>query len=130
LLQVLADRKLLHSARDLSDGGIAVALAQASFRHGIAATVEQEKALMVHPLFGLFAEPASTVVVSADPKNQAAIEELADKYSFLAARIGATGGDRLEISVYGDTFVSAPVSELRTPWASALEAALHNEVTA
>jgi phosphoribosylformylglycinamidine synthase len=130
LLQVLADRKLLHSARDLSDGGIAVALAQGSFRNGIGATVEQEKALMVHPLFGLFAEPASTVIVTADPKNLAAIQELADEYSFFAARIGATGGDRLEISVYGDKFVSAPVSELRVPWASALEAALHNEVTA
>jgi phosphoribosylformylglycinamidine synthase II len=130
LLQVLADRKLLHSARDLSDGGITVALAQASFRNGIGVTVEQEKSLMVHPLFGLFAEPASTVIVTADPKNLAAIEELADEYGFFAARIGTTGGDRLEISVYGDKFLSASIAELRTPWASALETALHNEVTA
>lgn len=130
LLQVLADRNLVRSARDLSDGGIAVALAQAAFRNGIGATVEQEKALMAHPLFGLFAEPASTVIVTADPKNQAAIEELADEYTFFAAHIGATVGDRLEIFVYGDKFISAPVSELRAHWASALEAALHNEVTA
>ncbi len=130
LLQVFADRRLLHSARDLSDGGIAVALAQAAFRNGVGATIDQEKALMVHPLFGLFAEPASTVFVTADPKNQAAIEELADEYSFFCARIGTTGGDRLEVFVYGDKFISAPVSELRTPWASALQASLHNEVTA
>jgi phosphoribosylformylglycinamidine synthase len=130
LLQVLAARNLLHSARDLSDGGIAVALAQAAFRNSIGATVEQEKALMVHPLFGLFAEPASTIIVTADPKHQAAIEELAEESSFFAAHIGTTGGDRLEISVYGDKFISASISELRAPWASALEAALHNEVTA
>jgi phosphoribosylformylglycinamidine synthase len=130
LLQVLADRQFLSSARDLSDGGIAVALAQATFRNGIGAKVEQEQALMVHPLFGLFAEPASTVLLTCDPSQLGAIEELADEYSFYAARIGTTGGDRLEIAVYGDTFISASVEELRKPWAAALESALHEEVLA
>ena len=55
----------MRSARDISDGGIAVALAQAAFPLGIGAEVEQEQSLMVHPLFGLFAEPASTVFVTA-----------------------------------------------------------------
>ena len=130
LLQILADRQLIRSARDLSDGGIAVALAQATFRLGIGARVEQEQALMVHPLFGLFAEPASTVLVTTEPNQVSAIEELADEYGFFAARIGTTGGDRLEIAVYGDTFISAPINELKKPWAGALESALHNEVTA
>jgi phosphoribosylformylglycinamidine synthase subunit PurL len=130
LLGVLADRQLMSSARDLSDGGIAVALAQATFRHGIGAKVEQEQALMIHPLFGLFAEPASTVLLTADPSQLAAIEELADEYSFFVARIGTTGGDRLEIAIYGDTFISANVAELREGWASALESALHQEVSA
>ena len=68
LLGVLADRKLISSARDISDGGIAVALAQAAFRKGIGATVEQDPSLMVHPLFGLFAEPASTMLVTTRSK--------------------------------------------------------------
>jgi hypothetical protein len=57
-------------------------------------------------------------------------EKLADKYNFLTARIGTTGGDRLEISVDGESFISAPLADLRKPWASALEAILHDEVTA
>jgi phosphoribosylformylglycinamidine synthase len=130
LLGVLADRQLVTSARDLSDGGIAVALAQSTFRSGVGAKVEQEQALMVHPLFGLFAEPASTVLLTCDPSQIDAIEELADEYSFYSARIGVTGGDRLEITVYRETFISAPVNELRKPWASALESALHEEVLA
>jgi len=130
LLGVLADRQLITSARDLSDGGIAVALAQSTFRHGIGAKVEQEQALMVHPLFGLFAEPATTVLLSTDPSQLAAVEELADEYSFFAARIGTTGGARLEIAVYGDTFISASVADLREGWADALESALHEEVSA
>jgi phosphoribosylformylglycinamidine synthase len=130
LLQVLADRQLVRSARDIGDGGIAVALAQAGFAHGVGAIVEQEQALMLHPLFGLFAEPASTVPLSADPSQIPAIEEMADEYGFFAARMGTTGGDRLTISVYGDTFVSAPLEDLRKPWAAALESNLHGEVLA
>ena len=42
LLVALAARKLLRSARDISDGGIAVALAQLGFSRGIGATVEQD----------------------------------------------------------------------------------------
>jgi phosphoribosylformylglycinamidine synthase len=130
LLAELAERQVIHSARDLSDGGVAVALAQAGFSNGIGAAVDQQESLMVHPLFGLFAEPASTILLSADPSQISTIEELADNFSFNAARIGTTGGDRLEIKVYGDTFISASVAELRNTWAKSLEATLHDEVTA
>jgi phosphoribosylformylglycinamidine synthase len=130
LLVTLADSKLLYSARDLSDGGIAVALAQAAFPKGIGATVEQDQSLLVHPLFGLFAEPASTILVTAHPDNVSEIGRLAGEYNFFAARIGTTGGKRLEISVDREPFISAPLASLRQPWASALEATLHGEVTA
>ena len=130
LLAALAERQLLQSARDLSDGGIATALAQAAFPLGVGATVEQDQSLMVHPLFGLFSEPASAMLVSTHPSQVAAIEELADRYNFFAARIGTTGGDKLEISVYSNPFISAPLSALRKPWAESLQAILHDEVPA
>ena len=85
---------------------------------------------MAHPLFGVFAEPASTMIVSADPHKAAAIEELADEYSYFVARIGTTGGDRLEINVYRQPMISASLASLRAPWSSALEATLHGEVPA
>ena len=130
MLIELANRGLMHSARDVSDGGIAVALAQAAFANNIGARVEQEQALMVHPLFGLFAEPASTVLLTGDPEKVSEIEEIAEHFRFNVARIGRTGGDRLEIAVYGDAFISSSIAELRKPWSKSLEAALHNEVTA
>ena len=130
LLSVLAWRRLIRSARDVSDGGIAVALAQAAFAQGIGATVEQDASLLAHPLFGLFAEPASTVIVTADHGDLAEIDAMASQYNFFAALIGATGGNRLEIRVEGETFISASVGELRAPWAAALESALHGEVHA
>ena len=130
LLGVLAERQLIHSARDISDGGIAVAVAQAAFPLGIGAKIEQDQALMAHPLFGVFAEPASTMIVSAEPNRISAIEELADEFGYFMARIGITGGDRLEINVYRQPMISAPLASLRTPWSSALEATLHGEVPA
>jgi phosphoribosylformylglycinamidine (FGAM) synthase-like enzyme len=44
------------------------------FPLGIGAKVEQDQSLMVHPLFGLFAEPASTVLVTTR-----SIERLRDR---------------------------------------------------
>ncbi len=120
LLAELAWQKLLSSARDISDGGIAVALAQGAFAKGIGATVEQDSSLLAHPLFGLFAEPASTVLVTTHTSNVSAVGKLAGQHNFLSARIGTTGGSRLEISVDGDSFISAPLAELQTlgppPW--------------
>jgi phosphoribosylformylglycinamidine synthase len=130
LLRVLADRQLIHSACDIADGGIAVALAQAGFPKGIGATVEQDQSLLLHPLFGFFAEPASTVLLTAEPNRVSAIEELADEYGYYAVRIGATGGDRLEVNVYRQPMISVPLASLQKPWANALEAALHGEVSA
>jgi phosphoribosylformylglycinamidine synthase len=130
LLEALAARKLIHSARDISDGGIAVAAAQATFARAIGATIEQEQSLTAHPLFGLFAEQASTMLISAPHQHVAEIEHIAGELNLFAARIGTTGGRRLEISVDGQPFISASIEELRTPWASALEATLHGEVLA
>jgi phosphoribosylformylglycinamidine (FGAM) synthase-like enzyme len=130
LLAVLAARGLVHSARDISDGGIAVALAQSAFPNGIGCAVEQDESLQVHPLFGLFAEPASTVFVTAAPGDVAEIERVAGEHNFNAARIGATGGNRLQIAVDREIFISAPLEVLCKPWAEALESHLHGEVPA
>jgi phosphoribosylformylglycinamidine synthase len=128
LLAVLADRRLIVSASDISDGGIAVALAQAAFPHSIGATVDQDQSLVVHPLFGLFAEPATTMIVTTHHSRISEIERLAAESSFMAARIGTTGGNRLEITVDREPFISASLDELRLPWAESLEATLHDQV--
>jgi phosphoribosylformylglycinamidine synthase len=130
LLAELARRELVHSAKDISDGGLAIALAESAIRSGIGARVDQDESLLVHPLFGLFAEPSSTVILTAKSADVEEIAKLADEYGFLAERIGVTGGDTLEISVDREPFISAALAELREPWAESLEASLHIEVLA
>jgi phosphoribosylformylglycinamidine synthase subunit PurL len=92
LLAALAERELIHSARDISDGGIAVALAQSTFENSIGASVEQDQSLLAHPLFGLFAEPASTVIATAQPEKFAEIESLAKSSSRQQSTICAGPG--------------------------------------
>ncbi len=130
LLGQLAANELLHSAKDIADGGIAVALAESAISSGIGTTANQDESLLVHPLFGLFAEPASTVIVTAKPADVDEIEALAGEFSYFVARIGTTGGTSLTISVEKEPFLSAPLDDLRTAWAGALESALHSEVNA
>ena len=130
LLEELAQRRLIHSARDLSDGGIAVALAQAAFLNNIGVIAEQDQSLLAHPCFGLFAEPSSTVIVSAAHERVSTIEKAAHEHGFFSARIGTTGGRRLEISVDRQLFISASIAELKTIWADALEENLRSEVYA
>jgi phosphoribosylformylglycinamidine (FGAM) synthase-like enzyme len=130
LLGELAGRELVHSAKDVSDGGIAVALAESAIRSGIGAKADQDESLLMHPLFGLFAEPSSTVILTTKPADVEEIAKLADEYGFLAERIGVTGGDKLEISVDREPFISVALAELRESWAESLEASLHNEVLA
>jgi phosphoribosylformylglycinamidine synthase subunit PurL len=130
LLRELCCSKLIRSARDISDGGIAVALTQAAFPVSIGATVEQDTSLLAHPLFGLFAEPASTVILSTAHENISKIEKLAGEHNFLAARIGTTGGNKLQINIDHEPLIDVSLDELRNIWSSALEANLHNEVRA
>jgi hypothetical protein len=70
------------------------------------------------------------VLLTTDSSNIGEIEKLAGEFNFFCARIGTTGGTRLEISVDGQSFISASLAELCEPWEKSLEAALHNEVMA
>ncbi len=115
---------LLDSAKDCSEGGLAVALAECGFADGIGARVDLNSNGLV-PEFVLFGEDASRVLISCDPQNAKRIQQLAVQYGLSAEPIGNTGPDQLEIQVDGKAAVKASVSELREAWANALERALH-----
>jgi phosphoribosylformylglycinamidine synthase len=117
---------LIESAKDCSEGGLAVTLAESGFARGIGAQVELSSAGLV-PEFVLFGEDASRILISCDPQNVPGIQQLAAKFGLSAAAIGSTISDKLEIRVDGEAAVAANVSELRDAWAGALERALHVE---
>jgi phosphoribosylformylglycinamidine synthase len=117
---------LIESAHDVSEGGLAVTVAECGFRNQVGARLElNAEGLPTECL--LFGEDASRVVVSCDPEQVQGIQQVAEKYGVAAELIGATIADNLEIRVEGKVVVSAPVGELREAWGTALERALHTE---
>jgi phosphoribosylformylglycinamidine (FGAM) synthase-like enzyme len=137
-LAELADQSLIHSACDVSDGGVATALAQASFRHSIGARVGIVPIDDAPAALAFFAEPSTQVILTCSPANKERVEELVFSYPELSCwLIGETVAGRLEMSVSGGTssdegnaVIDCSIDELRKPWARSLEAALYDEVTA
>ncbi len=108
---------VVESAHDLSDGGFAVALAEASF-DGIGATVSLPDSTL-RPELLLFHEGPSRILISTNSPEE--VSKLADKHGVPAITIGTTVTGQVVIEGH----LSATVEELHQPWATALESALH-----
>src|SRR5262249_52025852 len=71
LLATLAEQGRLSSAHDVSDGGLAVALAECAMQGGIGASVSLEPAVRMSAF--LFGESTGRAVVSFPPESEAAV---------------------------------------------------------
>ncbi len=97
LLADLATARLLRSAHDCAEGGLAVTLAECCFdTGGLGAEIDVPGAASDGGLDRLaatiFGESASRVLVSVAPGSTAAVLEAAERAGVPAARIGRTGG--------------------------------------
>jgi phosphoribosylformylglycinamidine synthase II len=106
------------SAHDLSDGGLAVALAESSFGPaGIGGEIDLDSSLRDELL--LFHEGPSRVLIStAEPERVAAI---AAKHSVEAIRIGSTTPGRIGISNRERPLIGGDIGRFKDGWESALE---------
>jgi phosphoribosylformylglycinamidine synthase len=121
----LISGRLIESAHDCSEGGLAVALAKSAFPKGIGCKVD----LSAHglaPQFVLFGEDASRIVISCDPANLARIKHIAAKYRISSDLLGETVIGTIEIKIEGQAFVSAKIAELQDVYENALERALRS----
>lgn len=117
---------LVDSAHDCSEGGLAVALARASFPKGIGCSVNLASNGLA-PEFVLFGEDASRIVISCDPVNVTRIKEIAKNYGGFADLLGETIPETIEIKLDGRSVVSGRVSELNEEYENALERTLRSE---
>ncbi|HEX3191926.1 MAG TPA: phosphoribosylformylglycinamidine synthase subunit PurL [Streptosporangiaceae bacterium] len=114
LLAAAAADGLLSAAHDLSDGGLAVALAESCLRGGTGCTVR----LPEDPFTALFSESAARAVVAVRPGGETAFGKLAEAHGVPAAAIGSTGGDSLTV----DGCFAIPLAELAAVHTSTLPA--------
>ena len=123
----MIDEGLVESAKDCTEGGLAVTLAECGFARGVGAQVDLTSGGLV-PEFVLFGEDASRILICCDPAHVERIQQVAAKYALSAEQIGSTIPDNLEIRVDGRLAAVARVSELEDAWEAALEGALHTEL--
>jgi phosphoribosylformylglycinamidine synthase len=109
----------VESAHDLSDGGLAVALAECC-SSGIGAAVELSSALT--PEIALFHEGPSRVIVStAEPD---VVRRIAMHWGVDALKIGVTMKEALRIDLNGVTVIDLATGKLRQARENALEGSL------
>ncbi|MGA9984401.1 MAG: phosphoribosylformylglycinamidine synthase subunit PurL [Acidobacteriaceae bacterium] len=132
VLQAASRAGLLHSASDVSDGGLAVALARASIGSGMGVSANIDSSNLKFPVsIELFGEEQSQVVVTCSSESMQALRDLAEGYGLLGALyIGTVGGAHFEIKVDQEIAISALLSDLRAGWSTSLESQLAEEVTA
>jgi len=114
LLYEGARNDVLASAHDCSDGGLAIALAEAAIGegHGFAVTIGSDLPSHVE----LFSESASRVVVSVALEHEEQLRELGTAHGVPMARLGETGGPR---AVFAGLF-EIDVAELRAAYETAI----------
>ncbi len=110
LLRVLISEGLVNSAHDLSDGGLAVALAECCISGHIGAAVEIAGGS--NRDLELFGEGPSRVILSACRDHYQRIAELADQAKVALHNIGKLGGDSLRVSCDGDIIINLGLEEM------------------
>ena len=106
------DQGLIQSCHDLSDGGLAVALAEATFGYGFGAEVELPEGLPVH--VQLFSESHSRFVATVAPEDVVAFEQ---HFGGRATRLGRVTPDgQLTVRHGGQPVVAVSTAALRHEW--------------
>ncbi len=115
---------LVRTAHDLSEGGLAVAIAEMAFTGSVGVTLDLDAvptdgALAAHEV--LFAETPTRIAFEVAPDAVDAFEALWREAGVPCARIGdTTDGDRLVATHGGSTVLDASLDALRARWQTPL----------
>ena len=124
---LLADKYLLNSAHDCSDGGLAVAISESCFSslnnqaNGAEIELKNENLSAESLLFG---ESPSRIVISFAPENFDKVKETIGDCPFEI--IGKVSGESLKIKTGGEEKISVSIAELQNAWKTSLEKQLEN----
>lgn len=119
-LIALAGEGNLQSTHDVSDGGLAVTIAESCFASGefsanVSLTSKEPDEV------SLFGERGARAVVSVTPENVAAVRRIAAQYGVAVVEVGRVTRGEFRIELNGHTAVRADVSSLADAWGGAFE---------
>ena len=119
LLTQAAQRGLLRSAHDCSDGGLAVALAEAAIGAGLG--LDASSADLGPRLdAALFGEAGARALVTVRPADRPALEQFTAEIGVPVTPLGLVGGDRLRLG----RALDLPLAEATTAYRDGLPRAL------
>ena len=119
-LVTLASEKAILSAHDVSDGGLAVTLAEACFDSGgLSADVnlDAEDAPAEAALFG---ERGARAIVSFAPGSLARVSAIAAQYKIKAHRIGIVTRGEFRIQYQGAPVIRGMADSFRQTWSESI----------
>ncbi|GIP06255.1 phosphoribosylformylglycinamidine synthase subunit PurL [Paenibacillus sp. JNUCC32] len=109
---------LVQSAHDVSEGGLAAALAESCISGGIGASVKWATDLRND--VALFSESQSRIVLSASPDHKNALEKLLQEAGVPFTALGVVGGNKLSININGASALEESVEALKSVWEDAI----------
>ena len=111
---------LIQSAHDISEGGLAVCLAECCFfgRNNMGCRIDLKDDMRPDVL--LFGEAQSRIVVSVQVSKMKKLLELAKKRKVPATMIGRIGGKNIQVTHRGKKLVSVPVKQAFKAWKDAI----------
>ncbi|MGA2439295.1 MAG: phosphoribosylformylglycinamidine synthase subunit PurL, partial [Acidobacteriaceae bacterium] len=128
-LRRLAETGLIHSSHDVSDGGIAVALARGCFANDIGFRVDLGDSSPEQILFNLFFEYSSCVFVTCAPEAVSQVQVAADEVGLIWPGVyGETIAGRVQVAASGTLIIDEPISQFHNAYSSTLESQLAAEV--
>jgi phosphoribosylformylglycinamidine synthase II len=122
----LASAGLILSAHDVSDGGLAVTLAESCFASdGLSADVNLARDAELAEV-ALFGERGARAVVSLSAASLARLDAVAAQYGVVANRIGTVTRSEFRIQLNGTPVIRGDVSSFRKAWSESLAAAIES----
>lgn len=112
-------RRLIKSAHDISEGGLAVCIAESCIQGNLGAEVQLPWPGRIDGL--LFGESAGRIIVSVDPTKWEELSELAASYGVPLVRLGRVTANKVVFTCAQDQqVVSTTVASLKKAWEQAL----------
>jgi len=114
------DKRLLASAHDVSEGGLAICLTECVFlgQQRIGFEVHLDDSIRTDSL--LFGESQSRILVSVHPDHRRELLELASKREIPAQILGSTGGNFIQIFHHEKEVISLQIEAAFDAWKQAL----------
>ena len=124
-LQQCAAEGLVVSANDVSEGGVACALAECGFGdQAMGADINLPNPDGIRSDFLLFGESQNLMVLSCSPDRAETVRDRARKAGLDVSLIGTTRTDKLAVSIEGKTVLVGDMRDLHETWATSIERTL------